>query len=177
MEICTGVLSSPPILLLDELTANLDDDTIWDIMHLLAELNNHGTTIIMATHASQYVNIMRRRVVTLVDGKLFGDVKNGKYGDIHSATSGRPTSPSAFSAAARLLRCKPLARAATIRFSITVRFRISREIWLTIPKVRASLDFQGPKYRAMFTSSTKTAPSSGEISPPISLSMVLFGAA
>ena len=33
-------------------------------------------------HASQYVNIMRRRVVTLVDGKLFGDVRNGKYGDI-----------------------------------------------------------------------------------------------
>ena len=36
----------------------------------------------MATHASQFVNIMRRRVVTLVDGKLLGDVKNGKYGDI-----------------------------------------------------------------------------------------------
>ena len=41
-----------------------------------------GTTIIMATHASQYVNIMRRRVVTLVDGKMAGDVQHGKYGDI-----------------------------------------------------------------------------------------------
>ena len=46
-----------------------------------AELSR-GTTIIMATHASQYVNIMRRRVVTLVDGKLVGDVRNGKYGRI-----------------------------------------------------------------------------------------------
>ena len=82
VELARSLLSSPPILLLDELTANLDDDTIWDIIHLLNELNSRGTTIIMATHASQYVNIMRRRVITLVDGRLFGDVKNGKYGDI-----------------------------------------------------------------------------------------------
>ena len=82
VELARALISSPPVLLLDELTANLDDDTIWDIMHLLNELNSRGTTIIMATHASQYVNIMRRRVVTLVDGKLAGDVQHGKYGDI-----------------------------------------------------------------------------------------------
>lgn len=82
VELARALISSPPFLLLDELTANLDDDTIWDIMHLLNELNSRGTTIVMATHASQFVNIMRRRVITLVDGKLFGDVKNGKYGDI-----------------------------------------------------------------------------------------------
>ena len=81
VELARALISSPPVLL-DELTANLDDDTIWDIMHLLNELNSRGTTIIMATHASQYVNIMRRRVVTLVDGKLAGDVQHGKYGDI-----------------------------------------------------------------------------------------------
>lgn len=82
VELARALVSSPPILLLDELTANLDDDNIWDMMHLLNELNSRGTTIVMATHASQFVNIMRRRVITLVDGKLFGDVKNGKYGDI-----------------------------------------------------------------------------------------------
>ncbi|MCI9555823.1 ATP-binding cassette domain-containing protein [Oscillospiraceae bacterium 50-16] len=82
VELARALVNSPPILLLDELTANLDDDSIWDMMHLLNELNIRGTTIIMATHASQFVNIMRRRVVTLVDGKLLGDVKNGKYGDI-----------------------------------------------------------------------------------------------
>ena len=82
VELARALVSSPPILLLDELTANLDDDNIWDLMHLLNELNSKGTTIVMATHASRYVNIMRRRVVTLVDGKLLGDVRKGKYGDI-----------------------------------------------------------------------------------------------
>lgn len=82
VELARALVSSPPVLLLDELTANLDDDTIWDIFHLLNELNSKGTTIVMATHASQYVNIMRRRVITLVDGRVAGDVKNGKYGDI-----------------------------------------------------------------------------------------------
>ena len=82
VELARALICSPPVLLLDELTANLDDDTIWDIIHLLNEINNHGTTVIMATHASQYVNIMRRRVITLVDGHLKGDVRNGKYGHI-----------------------------------------------------------------------------------------------
>lgn len=82
VELARAILSSPSILLLDELTANLDDDVIWDLIHLLVELNQRGTTVVMATHASQYVNILRRRVVTLVDGKVAGDVKNGKYGDI-----------------------------------------------------------------------------------------------
>lgn len=82
VELARALVNSPPILLIDELTANLDDDSIWDLMHLLHELNSRGTTIVMATHASQYVNIMRRRVVTLVDGRLVGDVRNGKYGDI-----------------------------------------------------------------------------------------------
>ena len=82
VELARAVLNSPSILLLDELTANLDDDVIWDLIHLLTELNARGTTIVMATHASPYVNILRRRVITLVDGKIVGDVKNGKYGDI-----------------------------------------------------------------------------------------------
>ena len=73
---------SPPILVLDEITANLDDDNIWDMFQLLQEVNRMGTTVIMATHASRYVNIMRRRVITLVDGKIFGDVEKGRYGDV-----------------------------------------------------------------------------------------------
>lgn len=82
VELARALINSPPILVLDELTANLDDDNIWDLFHLLNDINKRGTTILMATHASQYVNIMRRRVVTLVDGHVFSDVKKGRYGNI-----------------------------------------------------------------------------------------------
>jgi len=82
VELARALINSPPILVLDEVTASLDDDSIWDVFHLLNDINRRGTTVVMATHASQYVNIMRRRVVTLVDGRVFGDVKKGKYGDV-----------------------------------------------------------------------------------------------
>jgi cell division transport system ATP-binding protein len=82
MELARALINSPPILVLDELTANLDDDNIWDIFQLLQEINHKGTTVIMATHASQYVNMLRQRVITMVDGHIFGDVQKGKYGDV-----------------------------------------------------------------------------------------------
>ena len=82
IELARAIINSPPILILDEITANLDEDNIWDIFHILSEINHHGTTVIMATHASQFVNIMYRRVITMVDGRVFGDVERGKYGDI-----------------------------------------------------------------------------------------------
>ena len=82
VELARALINSPPILVLDELTGNLDDDNIWDMLHLLTEVNRRGTTVIMATHASKYVNIMRRRVITLVDGRVYGDVEKGRYGDV-----------------------------------------------------------------------------------------------
>ena len=82
VELARAIINSPPILILDEITANLDEDNIWDIFHILADINRRGTTVVMATHASQFVNIMYRRVVTMVDGRVFGDVERGKYGDI-----------------------------------------------------------------------------------------------
>ena len=68
-------MTAPPhivftVLFADEITANLDEDSLWDILMLLIEINRRGTTVIMATHASKYVNILRRRVVTLVHGRV-----------------------------------------------------------------------------------------------------------
>ncbi len=80
VELAYAMVNSPPILILDDLTANLDDGNIWDMLHLIKELNVRGTTVIMATHSEQYVNLIRERVVTLVDGQIAGDVKNGRYG-------------------------------------------------------------------------------------------------
>lgn len=82
IELAKAILYSPPILILDKMTDRMDDDSIWDTMHLLGEMNRRGTTILMATHAKQFVNIMRKRVVTIVDGKIVGDVAKGRFGDI-----------------------------------------------------------------------------------------------
>ena len=78
VELARALINSPPVLVLDELTANLDED----ILHLLTEMNRQGTTVIMATHASMFVNLMRRRVITLVDGAVAGDVDRGRYGEL-----------------------------------------------------------------------------------------------
>ena len=82
VELARAIINNPEILVLDELTANLDEDTAWDMFLFLSELNHHGITVIMATHAKNFVNLMRRRVITLVDGLVFGDVQKGRYGDI-----------------------------------------------------------------------------------------------
>ncbi len=82
IELARALIRSPQILLLDDFTDRMEDDTIWDMLHLINEVNKRGTTIIMATHAKKYVNIMRKRVVTLVDGRILGDVKKGRFGDI-----------------------------------------------------------------------------------------------
>ena len=82
VELARALINSPKILLLDEITANLDDDNCWDIFQFLNEINRRGVTVIMATHAKGYVNLMRRRVITLVNGRIFGDVAKGRYGEI-----------------------------------------------------------------------------------------------
>lgn len=82
VELARAILNNPQVLVLDELTANLDEDTAWDLFLFLSEVNHHGTTVIMASHAKKFVNLMRRRVITLVDGRVFGDVQKGRYGDV-----------------------------------------------------------------------------------------------
>lgn len=82
VELARAIVNSPTILIVDEPTANLDNDTSWDVIQLLQEINRRGTTVVMATHARTFVNILRKRVVTLADGEIIGDVKKGRYGYI-----------------------------------------------------------------------------------------------
>lgn len=82
VELARALINSPPILILDEVTANLDADSMWDMYLLLHEINHMGTTIIMSTHSSYYVNMQRRRVITLVDGRIYSDESKGRYGEV-----------------------------------------------------------------------------------------------
>lgn len=76
-----AIVNNPPILIADEPTGNLDPDTAWDIMSLLDDINQRGTTVVVATHAKEMVDAMQKRVVTLKKGNVIRDVKKGGYSD------------------------------------------------------------------------------------------------
>jgi cell division transport system ATP-binding protein len=74
-----AIVNTPPLLLCDEPTGNLDPETSWDIMRLLTRINQHGTTVVVATHNKMIVDSMRRRVVTIDGGRLILDQQRGGY--------------------------------------------------------------------------------------------------
>lgn len=82
VEIARALLNNPKLIIADEPTASLDNDISWDIMSLFDDINRLGVTLLIVTHDREIVNIMRRRVVTLAYGKILGDVKRGRYGDL-----------------------------------------------------------------------------------------------
>lgn len=80
VSIARAMINNPPILIADEPTGNLDPDTSWEIMKLLKQINRRGTTIIMATHDKDIVDIMQQRVIALEKGKIVRDEFGGGYG-------------------------------------------------------------------------------------------------
>ncbi len=79
VSLARAIVNNPSLLIADEPTGNLDPDTSWGIMKVLKEINQRGTTVIMATHARDIVNYMRQRVVTLDGGTVIRDQKRGGY--------------------------------------------------------------------------------------------------
>jgi cell division transport system ATP-binding protein len=79
VSLARAIVNNPSLLIADEPTGNLDPDTAWEIMKLLKEINQRGTTVIMATHARDIVNYMRQRVVTLERGRIVRDQERGGY--------------------------------------------------------------------------------------------------
>ncbi len=75
--IARALVNGPQVLLADEPTGNLDPDTSWGIVQILAEIAERGTTVIMATHDKTIVDRMRRRVVSLVHGTIVRDDRTG----------------------------------------------------------------------------------------------------
>ncbi len=80
VAIARAIVNNPSVLIADEPTGNLDPDTAWEIMKLIKEINRRGTTVVMATHAKDIVNAMKRRVIALEGGKVVRDEEKGVYG-------------------------------------------------------------------------------------------------
>ncbi len=76
-----ALVNQPTILLADEPTGNLDPKNSWEIMKLLEQINENGTTVIVVTHNREIVNAMQKRVVTLRRGVIISDEEKGGYID------------------------------------------------------------------------------------------------
>ena len=80
VAIARSVARQPKILIADEPTGNLDPENSWGIIELLQQINNFGTTVLVTTHDEKIVNTLKKRVITIKDGKLVYDQKDhGKY--------------------------------------------------------------------------------------------------
>src|SRR5438045_2274625 len=80
IAIARAVVVQPPLLIADEPTGNLDQETAWEIMDLFEDIAAWGTAVLVATHNVEIVTRLKRRVVTLVDGRLVRDQPAGQTG-------------------------------------------------------------------------------------------------
>lgn len=78
--VARALILKPEVLLADEPTGNLDMETSWNIIKLLEEINENDTTILMATHNTEIVNKLKKRVISLSKGKVIKDEKQTKHG-------------------------------------------------------------------------------------------------
>ena len=79
VAIARAIVNEPAILLADEPTGNLDPTNSWEIMSLLKEANERGTTVLVVTHNQEIVNEMNERVITMKQGVIVSDEKKGGY--------------------------------------------------------------------------------------------------
>ena len=77
VAIARALVNEPSILLADEPTGNLDSNNAWEIMKLLEEINQRGTTVIVVTHNLEIVKVMKKRVITIKKGVVVNDNKGG----------------------------------------------------------------------------------------------------
>lgn len=76
--IARALVNSPKLILADEPTGNLDSKNAWEIMKILEEINQNGTTVLVVTHNQEIVNAMKKRVIRLKQGTIIDDVPAGE---------------------------------------------------------------------------------------------------
>ena len=81
VSLASAIVNNPSVLIADEPTGNLDPETAKEIMDLLVDINKSGTTIVMATHAKEIVDSMKKRVIAIEGGRIVRDEKRGMYED------------------------------------------------------------------------------------------------
>ena len=79
VAIARAIVNGPKLLICDEPTGNLDENTSMEIMKVLEEVNKMGTTIIMVTHDTDIVDTMKKRVILLDTGRILKDYPEGTY--------------------------------------------------------------------------------------------------
>jgi len=79
VALARALVNRPNILLADEPTGNLDPKISFEIMKLLEEINERGTTVLVVTHNREIVNAMKKRVITLKKGVIVSDEQEGEY--------------------------------------------------------------------------------------------------
>lgn len=78
VAIARALVNKPKILLADEPTGNLDSNNAWEIMKLMEEINEQGTTVVVVTHNLEIVKAMNKRVITMQKGVIVEDSNEDK---------------------------------------------------------------------------------------------------
>lgn len=79
VSLARALVNNPSIVIADEPTGNLNPKTAMEIMEIFEMINRRGTTIIMATHAQDIVDTMKKRVIEIEDGVIIRDEVGGVY--------------------------------------------------------------------------------------------------
>ena len=82
VALARALVNNPSMIIADEPTGNLDPETAWEIMSLLNDINLRGTTVVVATHAKDIVDYMKKRVIKLESGLIISDKKGGYDSEI-----------------------------------------------------------------------------------------------
>lgn len=81
VALARALVNNPCLLIADEPTGNLDPDTSWEIVKLLSDVNQRGTTVLIATHEKSIVDALKKRVIVVERGEIIRDEEKGQYGN------------------------------------------------------------------------------------------------